>query len=190
MQLRYLIKENTFPALLLLFLVCMTSVSFGQTESDCSAILDQEPYFVRHQFLPSDSLFMKDVRILKHCGNFDAVESELLKSSVLTGLMREQISAGKPATYRTIIDYINLFKKTQEYQEFRDGVLLYRQLENKKVNLKDWESDQKLFVRMGFTQNDLDDFKEYISVPPVNGLTYKEAYLRYIKELEEPEKGS
>ena len=189
MQFRNLIKGNTCTALVVFLLICISSVSFGQTESECSAVLDKEPYFVHHQFLPSDSLFIKDVNILKHCGNFGAVESELLKSSVLTGLMREQISAGRPATYRTIIEYINLFKKTQEYQEFRDGVILYRQLENKTVNLKDWESDQKLFVRMGFTQNDLDDFKAYISIPPVNGLTYKEAYLRYIKEIEELGKG-
>jgi len=189
MQIPYLIKESAFFGLLILLLTSITSVSFGQIEADCSKVIDKEPYFVHHKFLPSDSLFLKDISILKHCGGFDAVESELLKGAVLTALMNEQVSAGKPATYRTIIDFISTFRKTQEYQEFRDGVVLYRTLENKNVNLKDWGDDQKLFVRMGFTQNDLDDFKEYISVPPVSTLTYKEAYLLYIKALEEPVKG-
>jgi hypothetical protein len=188
MGLRYVIKENISKLLLRLLLFCIPMVSLGQTNSDCSKVIDQEPYFVHHKVVLSDSLFQRDVRILKHCGNFDSVESELLKSSVLTALMNEQVNAGKPATYRTIIDFINTFKKTQEYEEFRDGVVLYRTLENKKVNLKDWESDQKLFIRMGFTQNDLDDFKEYIAIAPANGLTYKEAYLSYIKALEEPPK--
>jgi hypothetical protein len=186
MQLRYLIIKKT--AFVMLMFSCFTKVSFAQTGFDCNKVIDQEPYFVHHEFLPSDSLFIRDVSILKHCGNFDTVESELLKSSVLTTVMREQVNAGKPATYRTIIDFISTFKKTQEYQEFRDGVVLYRTLENKKVNLKDWENDQKLFIRMGFTQNDLDDFKEYIAVAPASGLTYKEAYLSYIKALEEPAK--
>lgn len=191
MHTRYFIRSNTFITGLTLLLACITSASFGQANTtDCSKVLDQEPYFARHQsLLPTDSLLIKDILILKHCGSFDEIDSELLKGSVLTALMRDEVNEGKPATYRTILDFISAFKKTQEYQEFKDGVLLYRTLENKKVSLKDWDKDQKLFIRMGFTQNDLDDFKGYISGPQVAGLTYKEAYLKYIKEIEEPAKG-
>ena len=79
----------------MLMFSCFTKVSFAQTGFDCNKVIDQEPYFVHHEFLPSDSLFIRDVSILKHCGNFDTVESELLKSSVLTAVMREQVNAGK-----------------------------------------------------------------------------------------------
>ncbi len=164
------------------------SVAYAQIPADCSKILDQHPYFADHQLLPADSLLLRDIEILKHCGNFDSIDSELLKGSVLSALMRDQVNAGKPATYRTIIDFVSDFRKTQEYREFRDGVLLYKSLENKKVSLKEWDTDQQLFIRMGFTVSDLDDFKEYMVDPSNTELTYKQVYIKYMKSLDELQK--
>lgn len=177
-------QKNIFCAGLMLILISVISVSSAQTPIDCNKILDQQPNFVNHHLLPTDSLLLNDIQILKHCGDFDSVDSELLKGSVLSAMMRDEVSSGKPATYRTIVDFVINFRKTREYQEFRDGVIMYRNLENKKVNLKEWDTDQQLFVRMGFTVNDLDDFKEYISSPSNSSLTYKEAYMKYMNELE------
>lgn len=177
-------QKNIFTAGLMLILIGVISASFAQTPIDCSKVLDQQPNFVDHKLLPTDSLLQNDIRILKHCGDFDSIDSELLKGTVLSALMRDQVNAGKPATYRTIIDFVSDFRKTQEYREFRDGVVMYRNLENKKVSLKDWDTDQQLFVRMGFTVSDLDDFKEYISSPTNSSLTYKEAYKKYMNEIE------
>lgn len=167
--------------------IVLAGISFSlsaQLNEDCSKVLDTEPYFVKHKVLPTDSLLLHDIEILKHCGNFDDIETELLKGPVLGALLKNEVNEGKPATYRTVINFVDNFKKTGQYQEFKAGILLYRSLEHKKVSLKDWDADQLLFVRMGFAAGDLDDFKAYITLPAHQQMTYKEAYLAYMKEME------
>lgn len=178
------VNSTILKVIFVLLFTGISVLSFGQTAIDCNQILDTEPYFVKHHGSPTDSLLLHDIAVLKHCGNFDPVDGELLKGPVLSAVMNGEIDKGKPATYRTIINYVSEFRKTEEYKEFKAGVLLYRTLENKTVNLKDWDNDQMLFVRMGFTASDLDDFKEYISVPAHQKMTYKEAYVAYINEIE------
>jgi hypothetical protein len=54
----------------------------------------------------------------------------------------------------------------------------------KKVNLDNWESDKELFVRMGFTAGDLEDFKGFLGSLGPENLTYKAALTRYMTEIE------
>ncbi len=77
------------------------------------------------------------------------------------------------------------FKKTQDYRQFMEALMLYKSLENKKVNLNEWDFAQPFFVKMGFTRNDIDDFKIFIADPLHKDLTYIGAYNLYMKELNE-----
>ena len=52
------------------------------------------------------------------------------------------------------------------------------------MNLQDWPADQELFVRMGFTINDLEDFKTFISRPEHAELSYLQVFSKYMKEIE------
>ena len=158
--------------------------ALGQQKMDCSLILDSEPYFAGHKVTFADSLFQRDITIIKQCGNLDSLDQELLKVPVLGSIMLGQVRKGKPATYRTIIDYIIDFKKTAEYQEFAAGVLLYRKLENKKADTTTWDQDKMLFVRMGFSESDLEDFKLFMAMPKQKDMTYKQLYISYMNDLE------
>ena len=170
--------------LLFLCIIALSHMAMGQQKLDCRLLLDTEPYFVAHKPLPADTLFQRDIRILKHCGNFNGLDTVLLKGSILGTLMLDQVRTGKPATYRTLIDYLNNFKKTGAYADFIDGLLLYKKLENKQVDLKDWETDQVFFVKMGFTVYDLEDLKLYMSDPLRQKMTYKEIYIGYMNEIQ------
>ncbi|PTS93074.1 hypothetical protein DBR11_25945 [Pedobacter sp. HMWF019] len=157
--------------------------AFGQSTFK-ESVLDEEPYFALHNGRLNDSLFLRDLCILRHFGKFDGVDSSLLKAPVLANMMIEQVRAGKAATYRTLIEYITDFKTTEAYRQFTEGVQLLKKLQDKKVNPANWEEDKLLFVRMGFTESDLDDFKNYISEPGKSEFTYKQAYAAYMKEIE------
>lgn len=172
--------------LLLIFSVLMLTgiFCFGQEELDCEKILDREPYFVRHKSGEKDLALKRDIEILKRCGNFDPVDSAFLKGAMLGTLMLQEVRAGKPATYRTIVNFFRDFRKTPEYKDFSYGLSMYRKLGGKKVNLKDWETDKELFVRMGFTVNDLEDFKNFIAQPEHSELTYMQAFSQYMSEIE------
>lgn len=156
----------------------------AQDVADCEKLLDKEPYFVRHKGSDKDSLLQKDIRILKHCGNFENIDSVFLKGPMLGALMLDQVRIGKPATYRTLIDYFAAFKKTLAYKDFIKGLVLYKEMAAKKVNLDNWESDKELFVRMGFTTGDLEDFKGFLAGLVSENLTYKSALTRYMTEIE------
>lgn len=150
-----------------------------------ASFLDQKPYFADHQAAITDSLFIKDVDVLKHLGSFDSVDVQLLKVPVLKNILSDEMEKGKPATYRTIIDFMDGFRRTIAYKDFVSGVLLFRDLENKKVNKKNWDNDRALFIKLGFSESDLEDFYAYIKKRKNRKLTYKAAYLQYMKEIEE-----
>jgi hypothetical protein len=178
-------KLSIFFLLAPFFLVSLSSPSFAQQDKiDCEKILDTEPYFVQHKTAEQDSLLKRDIQILKHCGNFDSVDSLFFKGPILGALMLDQSRLGKPATYRTLIEMLTTFRETESYKEFAKGMLLYRTLKGKKVNLKEWDTDKELFVRMGFTVNDLEDFKVFLTDSEHEKLTYQEALTKYMSEIE------
>lgn len=158
---------------------------FAQQDTiDCVKVLDTEPYFVKHKTAEQDVMLKRDIEILKHCGNFDSIDNEFFKGSILGALMLDQVRLGKPATYRTLIEMLTVFRETASYKDFAEGIVLYRNLKKKKVSLEEWETDKELFVRMGFTVNDLEDFKVFLSKPEHIKLTYGEALTQYMAEIE------
>lgn len=178
-------KLSVFFLLAPLFLVSLSFSSFAQQDKiDCAKILDTEPYFVKHKTAEQDVMLKRDIQILKHCGNFDSVDSLFFKGPILGALMLDQTRLGKPATYRTLIEMLTTFRETESYKDFAKGMLLYRTLKAKKINLNEWETDKELFVRMGFTVNDLEDFKTFLTVPEHSELTYQEALTKYMSEIE------
>jgi hypothetical protein len=147
------------------------------------SFLNKQPYFATHKTLPTDSLFLQDLKVIKHFVQIDSIDVELLKPNILAALMLEQVNAGKAATFQVLINYFNEFKSTIAYKDFRKGVLLYRNMEGQTVNLSNWDVDKELFVKLGFTEADLEDFKDYIINRAPKNINYKEAYTGYMKEI-------
>lgn len=175
-------RKTSFFLCLLLSIV-MACGAYGQ-EVFGENVLDEEPYFARHNGKTEDMLFLRDIRILKRFGRFEGLDSAFLKAAILGNIMIEQVRLGKPATYRTVIDYVSNFRQTEAYQQFAEGITLFKKLQDKKVNPDNWDEDKALFVRLGFTEADLDDFRNYIGDPVHKDLTYKQAYAAYMKEIE------
>lgn len=148
------------------------------------AFLNQEPYFAAHNAKAMDSLFLKDVGVLNYFLNFDSLDAQLFKPPILAAILLEQVRAGKPATFKTMIDYFKSFRQTIAYKDFRTGLVLYKKLENLPVVLNNWEEDKLLFVRLGFTESDLEDFKKFLQNRASKNATYKQAYTAYMKEIE------
>lgn len=170
---------------LFLLLIIFSITASGQDTLNCERVLDQEPYFVRHKSGEKDLALKRDIEILKRCGNFNTADSILLKGPILGVLMLEQVNTGKPATYRTIVDFFKNFRDTPKYRDFAYGLELYKKIGQKKVNPESWSTDKELFVRMGFTVNDLDDFKIFMSKPEHATESYMTVFSRYMAELEE-----
>jgi hypothetical protein len=172
-------------AMCLLLLSLFASVDCAAQEKfPYESFLKKQPYFATHKVMPTDSLFLQDVKILRHYVDLDSIDMELLKPNVLSALMLEQVNAGKASTFKVLIDYFKDFKSSISYQDFRSGLLLYRKMERQPVNLSNWDMDKQLFVKLGFTESDLEDFKEYISQRAPKDINYKEAYVGYMKEIE------
>lgn len=169
--------------LLSLFMV-IGGTATAQENIDCEKILDQEPYFVRHKSGEKDQALQRDIQILKRCGDFTPVDSAFLKGNMLGMLMLQEVRAGKPATYRTIVNFFKNFRKTAEYRDFSYGLALYRKIGEKQVSLLDWPEDQELFVRMGFTVNDLEDFKDFAFRPEHATFNYLQVFSKYMNEIE------
>lgn len=176
---------HMYLKLLLISILAFYSADvLAQDSLDCAKLLDKEPYFVKHKSGEKDLALKRDIEILKHCGSFNSVDSALLKGPILGVLMLEQVNAGKPATYRTIINFFKEFRDTPKYKDFAYGLELYKKTGQKKVNPETWDKDQELFVRMGFTVNDLEDFKAFMTRSEHAGQTYLAVLSKYMAELE------
>lgn len=146
-------------------------------------MLQKQPNFLKHRLKATDSLFIEDIKVLKQFIDFDTVDVELLKPQLLFTILSES----KPdtiVTYQNLIKAVNAFKQGIGYLEFRKGIVLYREMANLKVNPSNWEKDQLLFRKLGFTEADLEDFLLFISKPENKALNYKQAYLAYMKEID------
>lgn len=185
-------RKSTINFIFQLVLIFVGHTAFSQQTNDSAkrikddeALLDQVPYFADHQVLATDSLFIHDIAVLKYFISFDSVEAELLKVPILKEILSVEVRKNKPDSYRTIVDYMKDFRRTIAYKDFVSGVLLFRELENKRVNPKNWDTDQALFVKLGFTESDLADFRVYIRQRKHRKLSYKAAYLQYMKEIDD-----
>jgi len=146
-------------------------------------LLAEQPNFLKARLKSTDSLFVKDVAVLKKFITFDSLDLEMLKPQILYAVLGES-KIDSVITYKTLIDAIHTFKQGIGYTEFRKGIILYRQMATVKVNPDNWEKDQTLFRKLGFTEADLEDFLLFISKPEHQNLNYKEAYLAYMKEID------
>ncbi len=165
---------------LLLFAILIGFIALAQQQSD---VLQKQPNFLRARLKHNDPLFIEDVKVLKQFVEFDSIDVEILKPQLLYTI----ISETKPdtlITYHTLIAAINSFKQGIGYVEFRKGIILYREMASLKVNPKNWEKDQLLFRKLGFTEADLEDFLLFIAKPENANLNYKQAYLAYMKEID------
>ena len=155
----------------------------AQQNTDDEKLLSQEPNFLKARLKASDSLYLKDISILQKFVALDSVDLEILKPQILYTILSES-NVDTVVTYKKLVEAVQAFKQNIGYAEFRKGILLYKQMAAIKVNPSNWENDQLLFRKLGFTEADLEDFLLFISKPQHKELNYKEAYLAYMKEID------
>lgn len=155
----------------------------AQQNTDDEKLLSAQPNFLKTRLKASDSLFVEDIAVLKKFIALDSIDVEILKPQILYTILSES-SVDSVVTYKKLVDAVQLFKQNIGYSEFRKGMLLYKQMAAIKVNPSNWENDQLLFRKLGFTEADLEDFLLFISKPAHKDFNYKEAYLAYMKEID------
>lgn len=176
-------KNNSAHKSLLIFIPLVISLStFAQSATD-KKLLSKEPNFLKTRLKPTDSLFVKDIEVLKKFVALDSIDTEILKPQILYTILSES-NLDTVVTYKILIDAVQTFKQNIGYAEFRKGILLYKQMATIRVNPENWTKDQELFRKLGFTEADLEDFLLFISKTENKNLNYKEAYLAYMKEID------
>lgn len=173
--------KNIFFLILISFIA--SSVVFAQQNPDNEKLLSTQPNFLKARLKANDSLFVEDIAVLKKFVTLDSIDLEILKPQILYTILNES-HVDTIVTYKKLVEAVQLFKQNIGYSEFRKGMLLYKQMAAIKVNPANWENDQLLFRKLGFTEADLEDFLLFISKPAHKDLNYKEAYLAYMKEID------
>lgn len=147
-------------------------------------LLHEKPNFLKQRLKATDPLFIQDISVLKQFMVLDSLDEEMLKPQILLVVLSDSRPADSVITYQTLINAVQVFKKGIGYTEFRKGLLLYKEMAALIVNPDNWELDQTLFKRLGFTEADLEDFLLFISKSENKKLNYKQAYLAYMKEID------
>ena len=174
------------PNLILLAIIIF--LSFGaninaQESAVPQKLLTEKPNFLKQRLKASDSLFIQDITILKKFVDLDSLDEEMLKPQILLVILSDSQPTDSAITYQKLVNAVQIFKKGIGYTEFRKGLLLYKEMAALIVNPENWEKDQLLFKRLGFTEADLEDFLLFISKSENKKLNYKQAYLAYMREI-------
>lgn len=165
---------------LIIGLLLILMPSCGEKKKfDCDNILNQTPYFINGDLNETNDSIIKDFEILINCGELDSIDSELLKGPILSTVILQLINEDKEITYNSVLDVINDFKKTENYDEFREIVIALKSIENKIVSLNDFEKDKEFLTIAGYTPLFLEGFKEFILSNSSQKMTYKNAIFQY-----------
>lgn len=168
-------KSTTITLLISIFFLS----AYSQIKFNCEKILNSEPEFIKNKSGKIDNLFIKDMEIVKECGNFDSIDIELMAGPMLAPLMIQQATANKTITYKAIIENFAQFKKSDEYKDLYEKTFVSKQLENKIVDVKDWEENKPLFIKLGLSEQELVDLKDFIIIQSGLKLTYKQVFAKY-----------
>lgn len=174
-------RHFKFLAIILLLTVSISAAA--QQPNEESKILAEQPNFLKFRLKSTDTLFAKDIAVLKKFVALDSIDIEILKPQILYTILSDS-NVDTTVTYKTLVNAVQGFKRNVGYTEFRKGILLYKQMAGIKVNPENWSNDQALFRRLGFTAADLEDFLSFISKSENKNMNYKEAYLAYMKEID------
>ncbi len=176
-------NSHSITILTTALLLLLSMVTFAQQTNDEQRLLSEQPNFLKSRLKATDSLFVHDITVIKKFVALDSVDVEILKPQILYAVLSDS-KVDSVVTYQTLVNAVRAFKQNIGYAEFRKGILLYKQMALIKVNPENWKNDQALFKRLGFTEADLEDFLLFISKPENKNLNYKEAYLAYMKEID------
>lgn len=177
-------KNNNILSYLLVIIMTLAShLSFAQRLTTEEKLLVSTPNFLKKRLTPTDPLFLDDINVIQKYIELDSIDVEILKPRILYAMLIES-KVDSAVTYRTLVNAIQIFKSGIGYAEFRRGIILYKQMASIKVNPQNWANDQTLFRKLGFTEADLEDFLLFISKAENKELNYKQAYLAYMKEID------
>lgn len=115
------------------FLFLALSSCGQQKAKDCEVLLKKTPYFIRHGLFETNDSLQLDFEILRKCGELDSIDSAILLneswinvimmnrmfSSSLFGINDSVFTTNQVATYDTILRYIDDYRGTEQYTEFR-----------------------------------------------------------------------
>lgn len=162
--------------LFVLFTSCLLNFYGQSTLIDCEKKLDKIPYFAGHIISSiTDEYFVNDLIILRECGGLDSIDAELLTAQMIGVLMISQAQDNKETTYRSVLNSLIDFKKTESYKIIKEAKLL----EKKIVNLSEWEMDRKVLTNTGMPKEEIDRFEKFVILHSTEKLTFKQAFTAY-----------
>ena len=173
---------------IILLLSILTFQACGQTKKDCKEIRAEKPHFADYQPGKMDSLISLDLEVIGNCIELDSIDKRILNPQVLAVQMVHLTNEKKEINYGNIIDYIEEFKSTEQYQKGRLAFEFTLKYENKIVNKADSVIIRQNFQNMGFSESDLNELMTIVYSDLNSNLTYKEAFAQFIQSKEPKQK--
>jgi len=165
-------KFITFILLMNIFSSCAFSNS-----NDCSEVLFKSPLFINYMEYSKEAL-NQDLDVFIKCGEFDSLDVKLFQQYFIMKLLVLH-SEGTDVTYNYSINYFKDYKLTEDYKVVREILIISHELENKKIDLNDWEYIKKLFLKIGLKEGEIEAFRKFIIANELKDITYEEAYVLF-----------
>jgi hypothetical protein len=173
---------------IILLLSILTFHACGQTKTNCNEIRAERPHFADYKAGKMDSLISLDLEVIGNCIELDSIDKKILNPQVLAVQMIQLTNENKEINYGNIIDYIEEFKSTVQYQKGRLAFEFTLKYENKTVNKADSTHIRQNFENMGFSDADLNEIMTVVYSDENSNLTYKEAFAEFIQSKEPKKK--
>lgn len=181
------IRNSMRVHIIILGLILSWSSLFGQTNKDCKQILKKE--ISLNDLQENIDQFVVDFQTLIFC-EFDSIDYQifmgpqgnmpLVAQSVLAFGMKPEKKEEK-FTFSDLKETLEEFKQHPEYFQARKVVEAKNDIVQRIAKTSDWNTDEELLIKMGFTKSHLDDI--YAIVKENESTLYSDIFLIYSDTL-------
>ena len=165
---------------LLLLIIFQSIIGFSQSKKDCENILSKK---IELDFSNKSDLetLNNNFSKLKHCG-IEQIDVDFFSSGpILATLLIPLISENDGnITYRNLFDKIIELKENPEYAETIELFAVSQDLSERKVDIKNWETDKILFEKLKIPSEQVDKIYLLVKQNPNPNKTYADL----LKDLE------
>lgn len=146
---------------------------------DCDAVLDEPKHFVLSG-QPHD-ISVADAAALRDCGQLDSMDIEILRTTMLSMLVYDNMLAGQPTTLRSMIATMQEFKQTEDYEGIRDAMAFSFHFSWQHFSESSWPAAKPFFEGVGMSPQQIDSFKTYLQLPENSRRSYHEALADFLE---------
>lgn len=145
----------------------------AKTKEECDKLLD---HALKEDPMTGEVLFtIKDKVSINECWEVDKWDMVWLSMWFVDKTKHYPVSTPEPITYRMMMDVVNEFRESPNYDYSRSMMVRRERINDEKYKSETWPDAKQYYLDLNWSPSMVDSFHVFLARPKHIGLTYKKA---------------